>query len=351
MTMPELPAATPVREQELGGRLFRVAPRVYRISLPTEFAVGDVNAYLLDGPGPALIDTGVHSAASLEVLEGALARLGRRSEELAALLLTHPHVDHCGAVAGLRERSGAPVLAHPRGRDRLRDLNAAHAAAMPWFRRFFESSGLAGRFIERYEMFVEYFQGLTRPCDEVEGLAPGQTIELAGGRRVLVHETFGHTANHVSFELVGEGVLLTGDHLLPTITANPTLQAPEPGEAGPPRALVQYRESLERTARLDVRVACPGHGRPFVDVAGRCRAVLEHQRARVAEVAAIVRAGGPMTRDQISRALFGKRSTSDVYLALSEVHAAVELLAEDGVLEVEADAQGLAFVRCVGGEA
>lgn len=48
--------------------------------------------------------------------------------ELEAILLTHGHMDHVGGVAGLVERTGAPVYLHPADRD-LYDRAAEHAAS------------------------------------------------------------------------------------------------------------------------------------------------------------------------------------------------------------------------------
>ena len=45
-----------------------------RIELPTPFAVGPVNAYLFTEPEPILVDTGVDSDESWQVLEYELAR-------------------------------------------------------------------------------------------------------------------------------------------------------------------------------------------------------------------------------------------------------------------------------------
>jgi glyoxylase-like metal-dependent hydrolase (beta-lactamase superfamily II) len=49
-------------------------------------------------------------------------------ERPAAILLTHAHVDHVGAVAGLVERYGTPIYLHPADRG-LYDAAGAQAAA------------------------------------------------------------------------------------------------------------------------------------------------------------------------------------------------------------------------------
>ena len=55
---------TPIPERRVAERVFETAPGVFRIAVPTEFAVGDVNVYVLDGPDLAMIDTGPRGARS-----------------------------------------------------------------------------------------------------------------------------------------------------------------------------------------------------------------------------------------------------------------------------------------------
>lgn len=68
------------------------------------------NAFVVDGDqGVVLIDTGMPGRQ--DEIESTLRRIGRDPGEVAAILLTHAHVDHTGGAARLRDRTGAPVLA------------------------------------------------------------------------------------------------------------------------------------------------------------------------------------------------------------------------------------------------
>jgi glyoxylase-like metal-dependent hydrolase (beta-lactamase superfamily II) len=77
----------------------------YTLSGTNSWIVGREPAYLID-PGPAI-------AAHVDALLAEAARRGG----LAAILLTHEHHDHSGAVAAVRERSGAPLAAAGAGAD------------------------------------------------------------------------------------------------------------------------------------------------------------------------------------------------------------------------------------------
>src|SRR3954468_13953489 len=87
------------------------AAGIHRLAIPTPFAVGRVNVYLIDDEPLTLVDSGPNSGSSLTELERQLAALGRRIEDLELILITHQHIDHIGLAEILRQRSGAEVAA------------------------------------------------------------------------------------------------------------------------------------------------------------------------------------------------------------------------------------------------
>ena len=89
------------------------AAGIHRLAVPTPFAVGRVNCYLIEDAPLTLVDTGPNSGKSLDELEQALATHGRTIEELELIVLTHQHMDHLGLLEILARRSGAEVAAYP----------------------------------------------------------------------------------------------------------------------------------------------------------------------------------------------------------------------------------------------
>jgi glyoxylase-like metal-dependent hydrolase (beta-lactamase superfamily II) len=107
---------------------------VHALPIPTPFAVGRVNCYLVDDDPLTLVDTGPNSGTSLTALEAALAEHGRRVEDLERIVITHQHMDHFGLLAILADRSGAEVCAL----DKL----------APWLARFGDSTEAEDAFAE-----------------------------------------------------------------------------------------------------------------------------------------------------------------------------------------------------------
>ena len=84
-----------------------------------------------------------------------------------------------------------------------------------------------------------------------------------------------------------EGVVLSGDHVLPTIT--PHISGVD--GAGDPLAL--FFDSLDRMTKLeDVTIVLPAHGHPFNDLTGRVDAIKQHHDERLGA------AGGGVGRDR-----------------------------------------------------
>src|SRR3972149_10505125 len=73
------------------------------VKVPTPFFIGRLNTYVTLGEPIALIDVGVNSPQAKEGLIGGLKELGITPDKIGRIIITHPHQDHCGMVAWLKE--------------------------------------------------------------------------------------------------------------------------------------------------------------------------------------------------------------------------------------------------------
>ena len=143
---------------------------------------GLVSAHLLaDDAGLTLIDTGLWGVPGQ--VRRAVARLGRRREELREVVLTHGHLDHTGGAAEIQAWSGARVWVHAADRD--------HVEQAVEYRGLARGCGwleTAGRVVGRA-------QGRTY-CPPVIGaeLRDGDLLPVWGGLRV--RHLPGHTPGH-----------------------------------------------------------------------------------------------------------------------------------------------------------
>jgi glyoxylase-like metal-dependent hydrolase (beta-lactamase superfamily II) len=120
-----------------------------------------------------------------EEAERILAAVEATGASVEAILLTHCHFDHIGAVAPVAKATGAPVYCPEIEVPLLADI----MAYVPW-------AGFGP--YESYE------------ADEV--VRGGETLELAG-MEIEVIFTPGHSPGHVTYAVKGEPAIFSGDVL------------------------------------------------------------------------------------------------------------------------------------------
>ncbi|MDJ0769037.1 MAG: MBL fold metallo-hydrolase [Ilumatobacter sp.] len=330
-------ARPPKQEQEqASGEISEVAPGVLRAQLPIHFpGLGHVNCYLLeDGDGVALVDPGLPGAASHKTLVERLRLAGFPLRRVHTVIVTHSHPDHYGGAGRVAHETGARIVTDRRFRlmwdpaeppdvdvEELPDVLDRHGTRYPWSPPPWGGEGIDFSFRRKVELrLARRFPRLMRTPTPTHRLDDAETIGLAGRDWVAVH-TPGHTDDHLCLFDPAEGVMISGDHVLPTIT-------PHIGGSGPnPDPLASFFASLDKVAAYgdDVSVALPAHGHPFTDLAGRVASIKEHHLDRLATIRdTAADLGRPSTVREYARNLFSARAQGG--LADSETFAHLEHL-------------------------
>ncbi|NYE13383.1 MBL fold metallo-hydrolase [Actinomadura citrea] len=312
-----------------------VAPGVHRVPLALPIpSLHAVNVYVIeDAEGLVVVDSGWAMPDTKASLEGALATLGHRLDDVAQFLVTHAHWDHYSQALALRDSFGTRVRIgrgerpsieafdvrrglHPRQVELLRRCGADEVA-----------DEIAGRPVERSEQDVPH----TMPD---AWLDDGERVALTE-RGLDVFATPGHTRGHIVLRDAAAGLLFAGDHILPHISPSIGLETePEP------KPLRSYLESLRLVRDMPDTVLLPAHGpvRPSVHI--RIDELLEHHAERLDAAAAQVRAGRG-TAFEVAGAMpwtRRRRSLDDLdafsrMLAVLEIEAHLDVLADRGVLD------------------
>ena len=307
------------------------APGVFRLVLPLPWPGLDrVNAYALAGDdGVSLVDCGARDPAidgdhALDHLEAALGAAGFELSNVRRLVITHPHPDHLGLAGRLIDATGCEVWMHSSSGEEL-DFYSDPEAARLNIRALLSQHGIGGDDLDDLTGFVDWSAFLTGIIQPTRPLHDGEELRTDQRSWTIVH-TPGHSRSHVCLWSPEDRLLISGDHLLGTITPHIDYH----GNGDP---LGDFLESLRKVERLDPHLVLPGHGRPFPDGGARARSVERHHDRRLGSILQVIRRE-PHTLDEITDEIFGSTLLNlQRRLALGEALAHLAYLVTRGEVE------------------
>jgi glyoxylase-like metal-dependent hydrolase (beta-lactamase superfamily II) len=213
------------------------------------------NWYLVEDDGSiTIVDAGVPT--SWQSFLDALGQLGRRKDQVEALVLTHAHFDHVGFAERARRElripvyvheNDAPLTMHPWRYDheRPRSLHfATHPQALPY----------VAEFLRTRAFFPHAIQEITR--------YDSGTLPVPGSPRVV--PTPGHTLGHCALHFPDRDCVIAGDAVVTldpyTARVGPRLVA-RAATADSERNL----RTLDNLVETNARTVLVGHGEPWND--------------------------------------------------------------------------------------
>jgi glyoxylase-like metal-dependent hydrolase (beta-lactamase superfamily II) len=328
--------ASPSSAEEALG--FAASAGIHCLSVPTPFAVGRVNCYLIEDEPLTLVDTGPNSGKSLDELERALAGHGRTIEQLELIVITHQHMDHLGLLEILARRSGAEVAALDLLAPYLADFKASLAADDEFSQAVMRRHGIPEDLTTVLGAVGAAFRAFGSRGRVTQELRDGDQLALRDRTFEVMHRP-GHSPSDTIFWDSERRILIAGDHLLAHISSNPLVHRPlEPGaDQGRPQALIHYIDSMLATKELPARVVLGGHGEPIIDPAGLIDERLRLHRRRAEKMLRMLEPE-PLTAYEIAVRIWGNVAVTQAYLTLSEVLGHLDLLVRDGLVrELETD--------------
>ncbi|MBI2711078.1 MAG: MBL fold metallo-hydrolase [Actinobacteria bacterium] len=274
MTATPSPAPDPTIGEDpkplVAGVASALSPMVRRVLAPNPGMMSGpgTNTYLVGIDEVCVIDPGPADEGHLDAIVGAAG------DAIRWIVATHTHIDHAPGVPGLKERTGAEVLA------------------------FGDRDGLR---VDRR-------------------LGDGDVIEATEFRLEAVH-TPGHAANHLCYWLAQERTLFSGDHIMQGSTV---VISPPDGD------MADYLASLRKVRSLRPRAIAPGHGHLIVDPVAKIDEYLAHRLARERQVLDALRTLGEAGTQRIVELLYVDVPAALHPMARRSVWAHLRKLAADG---------------------
>ena len=315
------------------GKAIRVSDSVQWARLPMPGSLGHINSWLIDdadaaGPGLMAVDTGIMlsecSNGWKALFAGDLA-----DTRFTRILCTHLHPDHIGLAGWLAKRLDAPILM-TRGewmranymiadvRDEQPPEVTAQQRGCGWDEAAIEAAKASGWGSLQRIIFRLPFA--------YRRLVDGQRLTIGKGEWQVVVGS-GHSPEHACLLNEAEGVLISGDQVLPRISSNVSVHAGEP-DANP---LGEWLASIDKLLQLpDDLLVCPAHGEPFRGLHTRLHALRDEHHERLDAVAAAL-AGAPRRVVECFGLLFRREIGPDhIGLATGETLAHLRYLEEAG---------------------
>lgn len=257
-------------EQLVTGVAKALSPLARRILAPNPsvFTGPGTNTYLVGIDEIVVIDPGPADDAHLDAIAGC------GGDRIRWIAVTHTHEDHAPGVAGLKERTGAEVLA------------------------FGARDGL-------------------KPDRRI---GDGYSIEATEFRLTAVH-TPGHASNHLCFLLEEERMLFSGDHIMQGSTV---VIRPPDGD------MAQYLDSLARVRKLRLKSIAPGHGLLITDPFDYIDWYIAHRHEREQKVLEALREAGTAKIDDLVPVVYADVDDERQKIARSSLHAHLLKLAAEG---------------------
>ncbi|MRH92145.1 MBL fold metallo-hydrolase [Nocardia sp. SYP-A9097] len=208
-------------------------------------------ALISNGSGVTVIDAG-YPADTTAVLDS-VRQIGHKVGDITAVLLTHAHLDHIGAIPTLVEQANAPVytgaleVPHAK-REHLQQITPRQMVQQLTTRQ-------GARWVLQTTRAVIGHIDMRVPT--AQAADPAVPAALPGG--FVAISTPGHTDGHTAYFMPSEGVLFSGDEL---VTGHPLLPA-----TGPQLLPKVFNHNQTRTnTNVDAlsieqaNILVPGHG-------------------------------------------------------------------------------------------
>lgn len=272
-----------------------VLPNIYQFKIPIpQNPLGFVNSYLVKtAEGCLLIDTGWNTDEAFEALTRQLSEVDVALDDLKYIVITHIHPDHYGLVGRLAKHTQAKLVIHAIERSLLDSRYVNYESLLEEMNSWLEINGVPTSVRPGLQLASMGMLGL------VEVAMPDQVVH--GGEHLILGDldleviwTPGHSPGHISLYDRARRVLFSGDHILPKITPNVSMNSQTISNP-----LVDYLNALDEIAKLPVDMVMPGHGAPFGDLPARLEAIQQHHENRLVELLTICH-GGEKTAYEIA---------------------------------------------------
>lgn len=302
---------------------------VFMMEIPTPFAVGPVNCYLIEDDPLTIFDPGPNSGEAIEALVVNLRKRGHELADIERIVVTHQHIDHLGLVEVVQHASGAEVVCLDVCKPWMENFHEESSATDRWASGMLVQHGVGEEVSVALRAVAKAFRGWGSECKVDRTLTEGDFLEFRDRKLEIFHRP-GHSSSDTVFWNGDTQTLIAADHLIKRISSNPLLERPSKAGDPRPQELVLYIESMKKTAAMPATLTLSGHGEPIVDHAALIEERFASTDKRVEKLYSMLAEGGPQTAHELARGTWGNIAVTQAFLTLSEVLGNLDILENAG---------------------
>lgn len=271
------------------GETIRIAPGISWARIPMPGSLGHINSWLLDdadadGEGVAVVDTGICLTMCSDEWK-ALYAGALKDVRITRVVGTHLHPDHIGLAGWIAKKRGVKLWM-TRGEmltaraivadvsDTVPDEALVQSRAAGW-----DDAAIERQKSEGWGRFGMMVYPLPRSYVRMKD---GDVVDM-GAHQWRVVTGSGHSPEHACLWNEREGVLVSGDQVLPRISSNVSVNITEP-DADPLGEWLASIDKLLNVLPADL-IVCPAHGEPFKGLHVRLMALRDEHRMRLYNLA------------------------------------------------------------------
>lgn len=271
----------------------QVSPGIIRIKERGSFGAikPPINIYVILGDDGCIYDAGYGKKRAARYLIESIRLIEkfysskRESINIKRLLPSHSHPDHIAGITQIKNHLHTKIILTKEMYEIMKNKNAYFSYYRePYPSQHFKPNNLKTRLNYHSQrilskIFYKVIYGISFDFSIDEIISSNKQIDI-GGKSWKIFPSPGHAPDHISLYNEENGILMSGDNVLRSITT----------WLGPPRSnLREYISTLKKIKSLPkLRLILPAHGSPITNPIERINDILSHRRQRKLQVMKII---------------------------------------------------------------
>ncbi|GGF59033.1 MBL fold metallo-hydrolase [Alteromonas lipolytica] len=238
-----------------------------------------INCWALnEGEHWAIVDSGLHNAATISAWQSTITQTFK-DQPVSRVFATHMHPDHAGMAGWLTKQHSTSLWMTRDEYSMLQQFSESDAEAAEQEKIFYQRAGMPADWFNDFSARAQSFCKMVAPVSApFKRMQDGDLIAI-GNREWQCIVGRGHSPEHACLWNREDGLLISGDQVLPEISSNVSVLPGAPA-ADP---LSDWLASLARIRQLvpDSVLVLPAHGRPFYGLHARIDALIASHEGKL----------------------------------------------------------------------